>query len=125
MTTVYLSGPIAGEPLYHAAEWRNYIKERWPGCLDPLRHDISQVTPAVIEQDKEDIRNCDVFLMWCIRPSWGTPMELMYAHELEKYIIVINQIGALSPWVLYHATVVVGGLDDALKEIRKFDAARF
>jgi hypothetical protein len=59
-----------------------------------------------------------VLLVWIDEPSFGTAMEIMYAFNEKKNIVVVNNIGkALSPWVIGHATEVFDTLEDACEKI--------
>jgi hypothetical protein len=45
-------------------------------------------------------------------------MEIMYANMNGQTVFVVNNIGdALSPWVVYHATLVFNTLQDACEAI--------
>lgn len=70
----------------------------------------------IVEGDLADIRGCDVVLANCWKPSYGTAMELVYAHGMGKRIVVVvPDPGRVSPWLRFHATVVVGSVEDGVR----------
>jgi nucleoside 2-deoxyribosyltransferase len=68
----------------------------------------------IVEDDKFDIDQSDAVLAMCPKPSYGTAMEILYAHDHGKPVVVVTPYGPVSPWLTYHSTVVVHALDDAL-----------
>jgi nucleoside 2-deoxyribosyltransferase len=81
--------------------------------------DLKSASLWVIKRDKISITQSDIVLTYCPVPSWGTAMEIMYAHELDKWIVVICDDDNPSPWLVAHADVIVPGLDLAYDEIDK------
>lgn len=62
------------------------------------------IAVEIVENDKADIDQCDVLLVMFTKPSVGTSMEILYAHERGKRIIIVSdQTAVLSPWLLYHS----------------------
>lgn len=113
---VYLAGPIGGMSDTQAKGWREVVTQilhkRGIDVLDPMVRDYRGIedlnVDAIVEQDKADIDGADVVLanIWTCSP--GTSMELLYAHERGKRVIVIVPTGSrVSPWVTYHSTEVV------------------
>lgn len=124
---VYLGGPINGCTDEEARGWRGEVKQLLArhsiGYLDPMRRDYRgrELQPGVavhiVENDKEDIRECDVLLMNCQRPSWGTAMEILYGYERAKRVLAVLPAGTTpSPWLLHHAEVFFGPVIDTVKE---------
>jgi len=122
---VYLCGPINGCTDGEATDWREQFKERWEGqTLDPMRRDYRGLEKAlyreVVELDKIDVRNSDIVLVNYSKPSVGTSMEMFYAHQLGKPVVLWCAMGAnLSPWLMYHATIIVHDIDNAVSSCRK------
>lgn len=73
----------------------------------------------VVKRDKVAIAQSDIILAYCPVPSWGTAMEIMYAHELDKWIIVVCDDEPPSPWLVAHADAIVPSFDLAYDEIDK------
>lgn len=127
MTVVYLAGPINGCTDAEANDWRSYIKQHVANTLDPMSRDYrgreDESVGEIVELDKLDIRYCDVFLANCPQPSYGTAMEILYAWQQEKPVVVIVPAGKpVSPWIRYHSTSIVHTLDDALREVDRATA---
>jgi hypothetical protein len=55
------------------------------------------------------------------RPSIGTAMEFVYAYQAKKPIIVIDarpdRFAPVHPWIWYHATEIVSGIDQAINQL--------
>lgn len=120
---VYLAGPIHECVDEDAKDWRDWVKSdalaKVVTFLDPMDRDYRGVEhlPGMSEQivsgDKRDIDEADAVLAFCWKASYGTAMELMYAHERSKVIVVITDSG--SPWLQYHADFVTDNCDSALQ----------
>jgi len=128
MTTVYLGGPINGCTDEEANGWRDAVKivcaDKGIDYLDPMRRDYrgreleSGIAEEIVLGDKEDIHECDVLLMNCPKPSYGTAMEIMYGFERGKRVISVLPEGSTpSPWVLFHSETYFGSAADAAKEL--------
>ncbi len=129
--SVYLAGAIAGCDDATAKGWRNTatakLLEHGIVTLDPIaRADYRNVpawTPALVEEvvdgDMLDIRTSDIVLVRAVSPSWGTAMEIRYAHECGKPCIAfgVGLHGAsVSPWILYHCRAHAK-FDEALADV--------
>ena len=126
MTVVYLAGPINGCTDAEANDWRTAAKElltrhdaEW---LDPMRRDYrgreDEAVAEIVEGDKADIDACDVVIASCPRPSYGTAMEILYAWEVGKPVVVMHPEGsAVSPWLRYHSVAVVGSVSGAVDAV--------
>lgn len=127
MKTVYLCGPINGCTDSECKDWRGkatqYCQNLGLNVLDPMRRDFrgreAGAEKEIVEGDKEDVRNSEIILVYYFKPSIGTAMEILYAYDYHKTIIVINESGEqrLSPWLTYHATHIYSTLNDALSQV--------
>lgn len=125
---VYLGGPINGCTDDEASGWRNAAIEllatRGHQPIDPMVRDYRGremepgIAKEIVETDKEDIRNADVLLMNCPKPSVGTSMEILYGYTLGTPVVsVIPEDHTPSPWLVYHSDVVArGSVLDAIRE---------
>jgi nucleoside 2-deoxyribosyltransferase len=116
---VYLCGPINGRSDDDCKTWREAAKAVLPDTLDPMRRDYrgkeSEAWREIVELDKIDVASCDALLVYFDRPSVGTSMEMLYAWERGKRIVLVNRSAAqLSPWLVYHSHKVCASLDEAL-----------
>lgn len=116
---VYLCGPINGRSDDDCTVWREAAKAVLPDTLDPMRRDYRGKEAAayreIVELDKIDVAACDALLVYFDKPSVGTSMEMIWAWERGKLIVLVNRSAApLSPWLVYHSHHVCTSLDDAL-----------
>jgi nucleoside 2-deoxyribosyltransferase len=106
---LYLCGPINGCTDTEARDWREMVKSLWPGeTIDPMRRDYrgreDQNTDAIVELDKIDIMRSDAVIVSYDKPSVGTSMEVIFAFERGKPIVVVAAQGTrISPWLRYHS----------------------
>ena len=127
---VYLAGPIANSSDSEVHDWRDMmtemlakfgIKSRDPAKLRDFRGVPYPGDIAVVEPDKADIVECDVLLAYTPKPSVGTSMEIIYAWEQSKFVVVVHpDPDHASPWIHYHAHEVTQRFSDALAAIVKF-----
>ncbi len=130
---VYLAGAIHHVSPSFAVKWRQeaatYLKAIGYGVMDPtegkdLYHpavNTDLYTPRqIVESDKDMIDRADILLVEMSRsdvPYVGTSMEILYAWERDKHIVVWG--GTKSYWVRYHANNVFLTLREALKELEE------
>lgn len=121
MTTIYLCGPINGCTDAEAKDWRAQVIAAWPGqCIDPVVRDYrgreAEAFREIVELDKADIDQADVLLVNYDKPSVGTSMEILYAWDRSKPVIVVCRPDAvISPWLRYHASHIVYDFEAALR----------
>lgn len=121
--TIYLCGPINGCTDAEANDWRSAVKAQWLGkCIDPMKRDYrgkeAEAFREIVELDKIDVATCDVMLVNYDKPSVGTSMEILYAWERGKRVVVVCRSDAvISPWLRYHAHYLAHSFDDALTHI--------
>jgi nucleoside 2-deoxyribosyltransferase len=122
---VYLCGPINGRSDDDAKGWREYAKQHLSDTVDPMSRDYRGrelepgIAKEIVENDKEDILSCDALLVYYDKPSVGTSMEILFAHQLGKRMVLVDKSDKpLSPWLLYHCDVIVKSLDEAIEVLR-------
>ena len=141
---IYLCGGIKDLTDEEACEWRNKAIEelqldlRLRGeslteahlagkrftCLDPMRrnfrNDEFQSQNEIVQLDKADIINADILLVNATKPSWGTAMEILFAFEHHKLVVVFSggKYEDVSPWVAFHATKVCKTMEEAVKYVK-------
>lgn len=111
--TVYLAGPINGCTDAEAYDWRDDMTHRLSGfeILSPMARDYrgkeDESVEEIVEGDKADIDASDIIIAFCPKPSVGTSMEVFYAWERGKTVIVYAPGDApVSPWLRYHSTAI-------------------
>lgn len=117
---LYLAGPIKDRSDEQCKEWRAMITASWTAfaTLDPTRrmargreHE-QEVMERIVRQDKLDIDRCNAVLVyWDGTPSVGTSMEVLYAHQRGKPVVVAapgveDPASDLSLWLRYHSTSI-------------------
>jgi nucleoside 2-deoxyribosyltransferase len=123
MKTIYLCGPINGCTDEECRDWRELVKTKWPGpTLDPMRRDYrgkeEESVNEIVEFDKIDITNSDALLVNYDKPSVGTSMEILYAFERGKLVVVVAAPDArISPWMRYHSHTITHSFDSAVAVI--------
>jgi nucleoside 2-deoxyribosyltransferase len=125
---VYLAGPIFGRIDSQCKDWREwFIANSGVECLNPMCRDYRGMENAnvaqIVELDKQDIDECEVVLVMYDKPSVGTSMEVIYAWERKKPVIVINNSDqlTLSPWLVYHSKKIVKTLQEAVEAIKSIE----
>jgi nucleoside 2-deoxyribosyltransferase len=123
---VYLAGGIFGLGDGAAKDWREYAKANLHcETLDPMRRDYRGVEDDhvvhIVHDDLYDIEHSDLVLANCSKPSWGTAMEIYFAHSRFKRIPVIGfwVEGKVSPWLQYHTAELYGSLELAIAAINR------
>ncbi len=108
-----------------AAEWRDEVKF-WLNrhgivALNPMDRDYRENPlahlPALVEEDKIAIELCDIVLINFTSKSMGTAMEMLYAWEHGKRIIVVSEEFTEDPWVVYHSHNIYRTLEEAQDKI--------
>ena len=123
---VYLCGPINNCTDNECRDWRDNIKLYLKDTIDPMRRDYRgnehQHIDDIVELDKIDVCNSDALIVNYVKPSVGTSMEILYAWERGKFIIVVhNESTSLSPWLVYHSHRTVTSFDQAIAIIQNLD----
>lgn len=126
MKTIYLCGPINGCTDAEANDWRTLVKGLWPGdTLDPMRRDYrgreAECYRDIVGLDKIDVAASDIILVNYDRPSVGTAMEILFAWQIGKPVIVVCRTDAVvSPWLRYHAHELVHSFPAAVDVALRF-----
>lgn len=120
LPSLYLCGPINGCTDEECKDWRAYVTAAWPGkCIDPMVRDYrgreAEAYREIVEMDKIDVANAGIILVNYDKPSVGTSMEILFAWQLGKRVIVVCRSDAvISPWLRYHAHHIVHSFDEAM-----------
>lgn len=126
MSTIYLAGPINGCTDAEALDWRRDLTRR----LEQLGHTV--ISPMVrdyrgqenanvnviVSGDKADIDSCTHLIAYCPKPSVGTSMEVLYAWERGRRVIIYAPPQApISPWLQYHAHSICPTPGDVIRRL--------
>ena len=110
---VYLCGPINGCTDEECKDWRAYATTHLQAeTVDPMVRDYRDredtAVAEIVEADKADIDTCGTLLVNYVKPSVGTSMEILYAWERGKRILVVASPDVtISPWLRYHSTTIL------------------
>ena len=124
---VYLAGPIFQGEDDECIDWRKEVRKKLDGfeVIDPMDRDYRGMTDEnykkIVEEDKELINRCDILLVNHLKLSVGTSMEILYAWERKKPIVIISQNGQNSPWLIYHSEKIIQSLDEAVNYIKRLE----
>jgi hypothetical protein len=123
---IYLAGAINGCTDEECKDWREYVKSQVgeQHTLDPMRRDYRgremDCVDEIVEGDKWDIMSSSHILVHFDKPSVGTSMEVLYAWERRKPVIVVaSKEIKLSPWLVYHSEKVFHSFKEALEYIQQ------
>lgn len=120
MRKIYLCGGINGLSTSDCKDWREYAKLHLVALtLDPMRRDFRGMernfSREIVSGDKADLRECDAVLVNAERPSWGTAMEVMLAHQFNKPTVAfLADPQNASPWLRVHTSKLVHTIDQAI-----------
>src|SRR5712664_1522055 len=98
MEIVYLCGGINSLSDSDAKDWREAVKTEFADkfeFLDPMRNDYRGrenelgIDSKIVHDDRHDIEDAGIILVNATKPSWGTAMEIFYAHSRGKWIVTV------------------------------------
>lgn len=122
---IYLCGGINGLSDSECVDWREVAKGLLGApTLDPMRRDYrgsedDNVTQIVIN-DIEDIRQSNALLVNATRPSWGTAMEIVYAHRHNRPVFAfVGDTPRVSPWLKYHSHSINKTIEESVLAIQE------
>lgn len=118
---VYLGGAIdeAKDPF----GWRKTVAAQLPEgweAVDPIDLNNGPFKPGddaqkLVDADLDAIEGCDAFIAMISQASWGTGMEIFYAHGCGIPIIGWNPHPAgrlVGPWLTVHCSLITVNLDE-------------
>jgi nucleoside 2-deoxyribosyltransferase len=124
MKTIYLSGPISGQPDGACKGWRalatKALSSRYK-ILDPMRRDMrgreDGNAAQIVSQDLFDVRASDIVLVNAnpALDSWGTPMEVYEHYQTRKMVVAFRDPAHVKhPWVVMHSHYIAPDLEGAV-----------
>jgi nucleoside 2-deoxyribosyltransferase len=129
MKRIFLSGPIRGIPREQSLGWRLKAAELLKDftVIHALRNrEVKETLPdsrLAIIRDKTDIDSADIILVndeFGEASMIGTSMEVIYAHERGKIIVIFGCSHEKDYWLNYHSHVRVKTLEEACSLILNF-----
>lgn len=123
---IYAAGPMDFCTPEEAMGWRIELKKAWKGkILDPTRrtHLTMKDIKQIVTLDKLDITQADVVLANCWKAGWGTAMEIPYAFDSGKLVVIVFPdlyTREVSPWLAYHSHFVCSSMEMGIAFIRNY-----
>jgi nucleoside 2-deoxyribosyltransferase len=132
--SIYLAGPIDGCTHAEMWDWRLDASAMLAPmhCFNPCKRtfDVTGGSDAlmskeVVTLDKAEIAASDGVLVWYNQPAGGsmmtgTTMEILYAFERGKLVVLVTDRPGVSPWIDYHTHARFSALGPACKFIQHF-----
>ena len=129
MKKVFLGGPMKGVDRKAALAWRKeatrLLSKKFK-VLHALRgrekHETFSDSRAAVVRDLSDIKNSDILLVNDTTKNCsmiGTSMEVFFAHELKRPVIVFGDAHAGDYWLDYHSHMRVKDLRAACNVLNK------
>ena len=111
---VYLAGAINGKTDAECMAWRDAASELLRNlgheARNPMARDFRGVETAhawdIVRDDFREIDECDAVIARADEPSWGTAMEILYAHQRGLRVVAWGAPDKASPWLQVHAKLV-------------------
>jgi nucleoside 2-deoxyribosyltransferase len=118
---IYLAGPIKGCSQEQRDAWRTFCKKHLKDLYvlhDPVEFEADiKNHKHLVEQDLRYIKAADIILVHLWKHSVGTSMEMVYAHQYGKEILVVTYDDG--PWLMYHMTQRFSKLEDAIQHLKE------
>jgi nucleoside 2-deoxyribosyltransferase len=120
---IYLAGPIHGLSDQDCRYWRQkasqLLRAKSMMTISPMSNDCrgreGRFVQQLVNREKVWIQQCDTVLANCWTPSYGTSMEILYAWEQHKQVVVISQ--SKNPWLICHSDLMVDTIEDAIDQL--------
>jgi nucleoside 2-deoxyribosyltransferase len=74
-----------------------------------------------VQRDLDDADRCDIMVVYLPILSAGACMEMFYAKRKGKKVVVVSEMGCLSPWIVAYSDMIIKSfnqLEEALKKIQ-------
>lgn len=121
--TIFLAGPMHNVPKEAALAWREKAKGMLDkdfyvlhACRGREKKETMPDPKGFIARDKSDIIRSDILIVndSNLNASMiGTAMEIIFAHSLNKIIIVFGNAHIADDWLAYHSHIRVTSLEEA------------
>lgn len=129
MTKVFLSGPIRGLTREESLGWRRRAAELLAPeatVVHALRgREVKETLPdprIAINRDKSDIQSSKILLVndtFANASMIGTAMEVIYAFEAGKLVVLFGQGHEADYWLNYHSHVRFANIEEACAFIKE------
>lgn len=123
MIKVFLSGPIRGLPRAQSLGWRDkadkLLKQKCITIHALRGREDTETFPdsrIAIQRDKGDIAGSDIVLVndtFSNASMIGTAMEVIYAYQLNKLVLVFGNAHSQDYWLNFHSHARFKDLEEA------------
>jgi nucleoside 2-deoxyribosyltransferase len=125
---IFLSGPMRGVDRKEAIAWREEIAQKLKGNY-VVKHayrgrEEKETFPdpkGAIIRDKNDIQEANIIVVndtYDNASMIGTAMEVLFAYQLNKPVIVFGKAHERDYWLNYHSHIRVDTLEEACEIIK-------
>ncbi len=73
-----------------------------------------------VQRDLDDADRCDIMVVYLPILSAGACMEMFYAKRKGKRVIVVSEIGCLSPWIVFHSDLIIKNFYELEAALKRF-----
>lgn len=94
-----------------------YSKEMDYSDIKDFR-DNKKLAEKIVLNDLSFIEKSDLIIAICDQPSFGTAIEMYYAKQLGKMVIVLNEVEQPSPWPIAFADIIVKDITSLLNVLK-------
>lgn len=126
---IFLSGPMRGVPRDVSLGWRQkateYLSDKFD-IIHALRGREKKETftdpRAAVIRDLSDIKSCDIILVNDTLENCsmiGTSMEVFFAHQQNKPVIIFGTAHDKDYWLNYHTHLRIKDLEEACDVLNK------
>jgi nucleoside 2-deoxyribosyltransferase len=75
----------------------------------------NELSKKIVKNDLDFIENCDAIVALCDEPSFGTAIEIYYAKNKGKKVIIFNERPQPSPWPIAYKDFLAKNERELLK----------
>jgi hypothetical protein len=82
---------------------------------------VSECNNSMIARDKYEITNCNIFVAYIERPTFGTSMEILHAFNQQTIPILVINPGlkyANDLWLKYHSHLICDNVIECTDHIK-------
>jgi len=80
-----------------------------------------EIVKKIVEHDLNYIKKCDVIVVILNKPSIGTSIEMVYAKENMKKVILLAENKVPTPWPIYYSDYIVKNKKELIKILRRLE----
>jgi len=103
-------------------EYRRIVHEKYDSdfdILDPLLL-VPQNHDKLPSLDKSLIISSDILVAYITQPSWGTAMEIIFAYDHNKLVVIIDPTEQIrkDKWVKFHCYRFFNSIEECFETLK-------